>query len=112
LFVEACFICAAKITKRPENIVCANIHGLTFNKPGNKGDVVYIQTFVSKVGRSSITVYGKITINDSETLVSDGFITFVFVDEDGKSIPHNIIMDKTDDITELDIRERAKLLSK
>lgn len=111
-FVEACFICAAKITKRPENVVCVNIHGLTFNKPGNKGDVVYIQTYVSKIGRSSITVYGKITINDSDTLVSDGFITFVFVDENGKSTPHNIVMDDTDDKEELNVRERAKLLNK
>lgn len=111
-FVEACFICAAKITKSPENIVCVNIHGLTFNRPSNKGDVVYIQTYVSKIGRSSITVYGKITINDSDTLVSDGFITFVYVDESGKPVPHNIIMDEPSDIEELNVREKAKFLYK
>jgi acyl-CoA hydrolase len=57
-------------------------------------------------------VYVKITINDSDTLDSDGFITFVFVDENGKSRPHNIIMDDTDDKEELNVRERAKFLHK
>ncbi len=59
-FVEACFICGAKETERPENIVCINVHGLRFTEPGNKGDIINLESYVVRAGRTSFTVYGKI----------------------------------------------------
>ncbi|WP_352404223.1 acyl-CoA thioesterase [Sporanaerobacter acetigenes] len=109
-FVEACFICAAKVTEKPQNVVCVNIHGLTFTQPGNKGDIINMETSVAKAGRTSFTVYGKITKNNSDHIVSDGFVTFVFVDENGKTTPHNITMDEAKSSEEIAIRERAKNL--
>lgn len=106
-FVENCFICGAKATGRPENIVCVNIHGLNFNTPSINGDVINISSKVVRVGRTSFTVYGAITRNTSEKTICEGFVTFAFVDENNKPIPHNIILDETNDAEELDIRERA-----
>ena len=109
-FVEACFICGAKVTKRPENIVCMNIHGMTFKKPGNKGDIINLETRIAKVGRTSFVVYGKIIKDDSGETLSDGFITFVFVDENNKAIPHNMVMGEPVDEEDAKIRERANKL--
>ena len=109
-FVEACFICGAKATKMPENIVCVNVHGLTFTEPGNRGDIINLETRIAKTGRTSFTVYGKITKNDSNKILSDGFVTFVFVDENGKAIPHNIVLEESVNEVDREIRERAKNL--
>lgn len=109
-FVEACFICGAKHTEKPENIVCLNIHGLTFTQPATKGDVINLETRIAKAGRTSFVVYGKITKNNSDAVLSDGFITFVFVDENGKPIPHNIVLDEAEDEEDIEIRKRAKAL--
>lgn len=106
-FVENCFICAAKATGRPENIVCINIHGLTFKNPAHNGDIVDIESMVARVGRTSFTVYGKITVGNSEKNTCEGFITFAFVDENNKPIPHNIKLDETSDENERKIREDA-----
>lgn len=106
-FVENCFICGAMETERPENIVCMNIHGLSFNSPVKKGDIVNMESYIAKVGRTSFTVYGKITRNNSESIVADGFITFVFVDNNGKSMPHSIVLSESVNQEEIEIREKA-----
>jgi len=106
-FVENCFICGAMETERPENIVCLNVHGLRFNSPVKKGDIVNMESYIAKAGRTSFTVYGKITRNNSDNIVSEGFITFVFVDENGKSMPHNITLNEAVYEEEINIREKA-----
>lgn len=106
-FIENCFICGAMETEKPENIVCMNVHGLSFNSPVNKGDIVNMESYIAKVGRTSFTVYGKITKNNLENIVSDGFITFVFVDDNGKSMPHNIELSENVNEEETKVRERA-----
>ena len=111
-FVEACFIAGAKATEMPENIVCVNIHGLSFNKPANKGDIINLESRIAKVGRSSFVTYGKITKNNETDILSDGFITFVCVDENGKTIPHNLILDEAIDEEDINIRKKAGLLQK
>jgi len=111
-FVETCFICGAKVTGKPETIVCVKIHGFTFNEPATKGDVLNFEARLAKTGRTSFTVYGKITKNDSNNILSDGYITFVFVDEKGKPMPHNIILDDPIDDEDKKIRERASTLMK
>lgn len=106
-FVENCFICGAKETEKPENIVCINIHGLSFNSPARRGDIINMESYIAKAGRTSFTVYGKVTKNNSGEVISDGFITFVFIDSNGKSIPHNIVLDENVDMEEMKVRERA-----
>lgn len=110
-FVESCFICGAKATRKPENIVCVNIHGLNFKMPADKGDIINLESRICKVGRTSFTVYGKITRNnDYNITLSDGYITFVFIDENNKPIPHGIILGDPIDDEDISIRERAKSL--
>lgn len=109
-FVENCFISAAKTTGRPENVVCLNIHGLTFKSPAKNGDIVDIESMVVRAGRTSFTVFGKISVNGSDRNTCEGFITFAFVDENNKPMPHNIILDDTLDPVELDLREKASHL--
>ena len=111
-FVETCFICAAKATGKPENIVCLNIHGLTFKSPAQNGDIIDIEARVVKAGRTSFTVYGKITTNKNEKQTCEGFITFAFIDENNKPIPHHLVLDETSDENELLLRERALNLQK
>lgn len=111
-FVENCFICAAKATRKPENIVCINIHGLTFKTPAHNGDIVDIESMVVRTGRTSFTVYGKISINNSPKNTCEGFITFGFVDENTNPIPHNLVLDETTDAEELRIREEVVMIFK
>lgn len=106
-FVENCFICGARQTGKPNNIVCVNIHGLTFNTPSENGDIINISSIIVRAGRSSFTVYGSITKNNSDKIICEGFITFAFIDENNSTIPHNIILNDTSDKTELGLRERA-----
>ncbi len=112
-FVETCFVCGAMHTEKPENIVCVNIHGLTFTQPATKGDIINLEARIAKAGRTSFVVYGKITKNNNfKEILSDGFITFVFVDENNKPIPHNIVLDEPEDEEEINIRKRAESLEK
>ncbi len=111
-FVEACFIVGAKVTEMPENIVCVNIHGLSFKKPAKKGDIINLESRIAKVGNSSFTVYGKITKNNETDPLSDGFITFVCLDENNNKIPHNIVLGEAEDEEEILIRKRAEELQR
>ncbi len=110
-FVEACFVCAAKITEKPQNVVCLKMHGLRFNAPGNKGDIIQIETQMVKAGRTSFVVYGRTTKNNSQETLADGFVTFVFVDHDGKSIPHGLTLDAAASAEDVALRQRAAELS-
>jgi len=106
-FVENCFICGAMETEKPENIVCVKVHGLSFGSPVQKGSIINMESYIAKVGRTSFTVYGKVTKNNAKDTVSDGFISFVFVDSNGKPIPHSIVLDEAADPEEIEIREKA-----
>ncbi len=94
--VEACFINGAQTTQHPENIVCVKIHELSFYIPTNEGDILNIETQMIRSGRTSFVVYGKAyKNNDSEKIVADCFITFVFVDENGNPMEHGLDVDES-----------------
>ncbi len=98
-FVESGFIAAASFTK-PENIVCLKIHGMTFTAPVAPGSLARFDSKVVYTGRSKIIVYIKLSVKDID--VVKGFITFVNVDLEGKSLPHGIsIVPETDEDKEL-----------
>jgi len=86
-FVESGFIAAASLTK-PENIVCLKIHGMTFTRPIKKGDLVTFSSRVVLTGESKICSYIEVTVHSKVAV--RGFITFVHVDLDGKTLPHGI----------------------
>ncbi|MEG2247153.1 MAG: acyl-CoA thioesterase, partial [Peptostreptococcaceae bacterium] len=82
-FVESCFITAANEYRHPENLVCLKIHELKFSQPVSKGAIINIQSKIINIGNTSINVYGKVTKNDSDKVLVEGFLTFVCVDENG-----------------------------
>lgn len=99
-FVESGFIAAAAIVD-PKDIICLKIHGMTFNKPVKAGNIVCFRSKVIYAGRTSLTSFVKVSIvhtDYEENDLVDGFITFVHIDEDGKSKPHGLeLIAKTDE---------------
>ena len=89
-FVEGSFIAASRMFGDPNSVVCLKLHGLKFGTPAHKGDIIELETKVVTVGNTSITVYGKVTRNESSAILVDGFTTFVCVDEDGKKMLHHL----------------------
>ena len=89
-FVEAAFIEAARVYGDPSRIVCIKVHGMKFIRPGNNGDILQIESVLAHVGKTSLTIYTKIYKRISGEQHVDGFVTFVTVDENGKSMPHGI----------------------
>lgn len=105
-FVESGFIAAASMTK-PENIVCLKIHGMTFSRPIRKGELPVFTSRIVLTGETKmvslieVRVLGKLAVR--------GFITFIHVDLEGKSQPHdlNFIPVTPEDIA---LNEEAKKL--
>jgi acyl-CoA hydrolase len=96
-FVESAFIAASTLLK-PQNILCRKIHGMNFMRPVYPGSTVCLRSRVVYAGRSSLIVYVDFSlINDFENFIADGFITFVNVNESGKSFPHGIELDITNE---------------
>lgn len=89
-FTESCFLAALRFVRRPEDIVCANIHGLRFTKPARPGDSVEIISNVVRCGTKSLTVSGEVFVNDEPDPTIHGFATFVTVDHDGRSYAHGL----------------------
>ncbi len=109
-FVEAGFIAAAALTK-PENIVCLKIHGMTFMRPVQPGEIVGLDSRIVLTGRSSLHAHVRMCAKGE--FVMDGFITFVNVDHEGRAQPHGIeITPATPEDKALQQRVRALLKEK
>lgn len=109
-FVEAGFTAASMAVKDPDKIVLVKIHGMSFTKPINKGDVIILRSHIVKVGITSLTAYISITSGTKGYTPVTGFITFVTTDEKGQKIPHGLRLDETKDPRELQLREIAETL--
>jgi acyl-CoA hydrolase len=107
-FVESGFVAAASLTK-PENVVCLKIHGMLFSKPVHKGDLISFESRVVYTGKASLVSY--INVKVKEDTVVEGFITFIHVNLEGKTIPHNVVVAPTTD-EEKALYEKAKALPK
>ena len=109
-FVEAGFTAASMTVKDPDKIVLVKIHGMSFTKPIQKGDVIVLKSRIVKVGETSLTAYISISSGIHDYTPVEGYITFVTVDPQGHKIPHGIVLDETKDPEELKEREFAKTL--
>lgn len=109
-FVEGTFIAAASLYGNPENIVCVKVHGMKFAGPATKGDIITLTTSVVYTGTTSLTVYGKVCRNDSDSILVEGFVTFVCVDKDGRKMPHNIVLPEPKDAEARRLLETARSL--
>ena len=88
--VETCFIAASRFVGRPEDVVCVQVHDISFKKPVNNGDIIEIKARVACVGTTSITVDGQAFTGDNEIPSVSGMATFVTVDKGGKPYTHGL----------------------
>jgi acyl-CoA hydrolase len=103
-------VAAASLYGNPENIVCIKVHGMKFAKPVTKGDIITLSARVVYAGKTSLTVYGKVSKYDDDEILVDGFVTFVCVDQEGRKIPHNIVLPEPENDEQRILRETAKAL--
>ena len=104
--VEAGFIAAADLLP-PQYVLCLKIHGMTFQRPVKPGEVVRFDSKIVLTGRSRLIAYVRATTK--EELTVDGFLTFVYVDDEGKSRPHGITIE-AETPEEIELQERASQL--
>lgn len=104
--VEAGFIAAANLLP-PEFLLCVKIHGMEFKRPVRPGEVIQFSTKVVLTGRSRLISYVRAEVKGE--LAVDGFITFVYVDEQGKARPHDLVIEAATS-EEVALQEQAKLL--
>jgi len=90
--IEACFISAARAVGNPEDVVCAQIQGMTFKRPAHPGSLVEIVSQVGHVGGKSLTCVGRATINGDPHSVVTSICTFVTVDAEGRPYAHGIVL--------------------
>jgi len=104
--VEAGFIAAADLLP-PQFVLCLKIHGMTFQRPVRPGEVVRFDSKIVQTGRSRLIAYVRATTK--EELTVDGFLTFVYVDDQGKSRPHGITIE-AETPEEIELQELANQL--
>ena len=104
--VEAGFIAASDLLP-PEYVLCLKIHGMVFQRPVRPGEVVRFDSRIVWTGKSRLVAYVRATTK--EELTVDGFLTFVYVDDHGKSRPHGITIE-AETPEEIELQERAKAL--
>jgi acyl-CoA hydrolase len=104
--VEAGFIAAANLLP-PQFILCLKIHGMEFTRPVPIGETIRMSSTVVFTGRSRLISYVRADVKGEQAV--DGFITFVYVDEAGKSRPHGIVIEAHSP-EEIALQERAKAL--
>ena len=90
--VEACFVAAARLVGRPEDVVCVQVHGMVFTKPAQNGDIIEIKAKVALTGATSITVAGEAYLNEDEAPSVSGMATFVTVDKQGVPYKHGVTL--------------------
>ena len=104
--VEAGFIAAADLLP-PQYVLCLKIHGMTFQRPVRPGEVVRFDSKIVQTGRSRLIAYVRATTK--EELTVDGFLTCVYVDDQGKSRPHGITIE-AETPEEIELQELANQL--
>ena len=109
-FVEAGFIAAAKIVN-PQGIVCLKIHGMYFTRPARPGQILKFTSKVVFTGRTSLVSHITVTKEDLHEPFVSGFITFIYVNDEGKANSHFLeISPKTEE--DIALFEKAKNLKK
>ncbi|KGR86193.1 acyl-CoA thioesterase [Lysinibacillus odysseyi] len=93
------------------NTVTASIDSVDFLSPARVGDVLELESIVVYTGRTSITVFVRVTSfrvkTGERTLTTESFVTMVAVDENGQPQPVPPIVLETDE--EKALHEQVKL---
>ncbi|MFR9069992.1 MAG: acyl-CoA thioesterase, partial [Paraclostridium sp.] len=59
-------------------------------------------------GKTSLTVYGRVTRSGSYEVIVEGFLTFVCVDENGVKMPHNLTIDNPSTKEDIELLNKVK----
>jgi acyl-CoA hydrolase len=86
------------------------LHGLKFAAPVKTGDIIVLETHVVHAGTTSLTSYGCVRKDGEERILVEGFATFVCVDDEGRKMPHNIVLPEPENEKEYMLRETARNL--
>lgn len=106
-FVEGSFVAAALAVGNPDQIVCLKVHGMRFNIPARKGDILKITSRVVDAGTTSLTVFNQTYSTNTGQLLVEGFVTFVNVNHEGKKMPHGLVLENLTEEEEK-LRSQAK----
>jgi len=90
--IEAGLITASSIIGRPEDILCVKVHGLTFKKPINNGDLLEIKSRVAHFGQTSITIFSEVIRGQDGVQVVYHYITFVTVGKNNRPYKHGLTL--------------------
>ena len=95
----AAAICAHKNTQK--TAVTASVDNITFKSPIYKGDIVTINSFITRVFNTSMEIFLEVLSQNSKTkksvISNSAFFTFVTLDENGKPIKSIEVKPKTDE---------------
>ena len=93
------------------NTVTVSMDSVDFLSPAQVGDVLELESMVVYTGRTSITVFVRVTSfqvkTGERTLTTQSFVTMVAVDENGEPRPVPQMVIETDE--ERDLHEQVKL---
>lgn len=89
-FVEAGFIAAANYLPA-KYILCMKIHGMAFKRPVRPGEVVRFESAIVWTGKSRLIAHVRGAVKGAESI--EGFMTFVYVNDEGKTRPHGLQFD-------------------
>jgi acyl-CoA hydrolase len=105
--VETLFIAACRFIGKPEDIVCVQIHGLSFTKPITNGDIIEIKAKIALAGTKSVTCYGSAECQGDTSPRVTGMATFVTMDKQGRTYKHGLNLPPEYIEQNRDIFERA-----
>ncbi|MFO1442588.1 acyl-CoA thioesterase [Bacillus sp. Bva_UNVM-123] len=106
-----------------KNTVTASTDSVDFLHPIHQGNAVYVESFVTYTGRTSMEVFVKVIAEDllsgEKNLCAMSFLTMVAIDENGKPTPVPAVIPETDEEKSLynsakeraDIRKRRRTAS-
>ena len=109
-FAEATFLGASDLYGKygeKDHLVAVEIHSMKYSGPSFNGDMIRFQSAGVKAGKTSVTLYTRALRNNTNTVVAEGFVTFVCIDGDKKKIPHHIEIEPA--VTEEEKEILAKL---
>ncbi|MEA4812333.1 MAG: acyl-CoA thioesterase [Anaerolineaceae bacterium] len=106
-FVEAGFVSAANYLPA-KYILCMKIHGMAFKKPVFPGEVIRFSSALVWTGKSRLISHVNATVKGQVAV--EGFMTFVYVDDAGKTRPHQMRFEASNPEEE-ELQKQAQVLT-
>ena len=105
--IETSFIVVCTEYGDPQGLLYKNTHKFDFYKSVEPGDIITYEGLIVRTGRTSLTLRVGLYNEKTGVLHAEGFTTFVSVNEDGKAVPHGIVLDEAADEEEAKWRAEA-----